>query len=154
MKLRGDDEVIEIAIAHDDDDLLVVTENGFGKRTRIGEYRLTGRGGLGVKTVKLTEARGKLAGARVVHDGLHLMLISTAGTVIRMAVIAVKRLGRATQGVTVMRLRGADEKVSSLALVAESDDVPEIEDVEASGEADAGPALEQTELPRDEPEEI
>ena len=125
MKFRGDDEVIEIAIAEDDQDLLVVTENGFGKRTRIGEYRLTGRGGLGVKTVQLTEARGKLAGARVVRDGLHLMLISTAGTVIRMPVEEVKRLGRATQGVTVMRLRGADEKVSSLALVAEAaDDEP------------------------------
>ena len=103
MRLRGDDEVIEIAIARDDEDLLVVTENGFGKRTRVGDYRLTGRGGLGVKTVQLTEARGKLAGARVVHDGLHLMLISTAGTVIRMPVEEVKRLGRATQGVTVMR---------------------------------------------------
>ena len=75
-----------------------------------------------MKTVQLTEARGKLAGARVVRDGLHVMLISTAGTVIRMPVEDVKRLGRATQGVTVMRLRGGDEHVSSLALVAEADD--------------------------------
>jgi DNA gyrase subunit A len=128
MKLREGDEVIEIAIARDDQDLLVVTENGFGKRTRVGEYRRTGRGGLGVKTVKLTEVRGKLVGARVVRDGLHLMLISTAGTVIRMSVEEVKRLGRATQGVTVMRLRGEDEKVSSLALVAEGEAEPPVGD--------------------------
>src|SRR4051794_4635926 len=129
MRLRKTDEVIEIAIAQDDAALLVVTENGFGKRTRISDYRRTGRGGLGVKTVQLTEARGKLAGARVVRDGMHLMLISTAGTVIRMPVEEVKRLGRATQGVTVMRLRGASETVSSLALVAESDDEQLVDDV-------------------------
>ena len=83
MKLREGDEVIEINIAQDDADLLVVTENGYGKRTRIGEYRRVRRGGLGVKTVQLTEARGKLVGARVVRDGYQVMLISTAGTVIR-----------------------------------------------------------------------
>src|SRR4051812_29977048 len=121
MRLRAGDEVIELTIATDEADLLVVTENGFGKRTRISDYRRTGRGGLGVKTVQLTEARGKLAGARVVRDGLHVMLISTYGTVIRIPVEEVKRLGRATQGVTVMRLRGGDEHVSSLALVAESE---------------------------------
>ena len=86
MRFRGDDEVIEIAIATDDADLLVVTENGYGKRTPIRDYRLTGRGTLGVKTVKLTEERGQLAGARVVRDGFAVMLISTGGTVIRMPV--------------------------------------------------------------------
>jgi DNA gyrase subunit A len=120
MRFRGDDEVIEIAIATDDADLLVVTENGFGKRTPIRDYRLTGRGGLGVKTVKLTEARGQLAGARVVREGYQVMLISTGGTVIRMPVEGIRRAGRATQGVIVMRLRG-DERVSSLAPVVDSD---------------------------------
>ena len=89
-----------------------MTENGFGKRSEISEYRLTGRGGLGVKTVKLTEARGQLAGARVVREGYQVMLISTGGTVIRMPVEGIRRAGRATQGVIVMRLRG-DERVSS-----------------------------------------
>ena len=125
MKLRGDDEVIEIAIATDDADLLVVTENGFGKRTPIRDYRLTGRGGLGVRTVKLTEERGQLVGARVVREGYQVMLISTGGTVIRMPVEGIRRAGRATQGVIVMRLRG-DERVSSLAPVVESDS-PQIE---------------------------
>jgi DNA gyrase subunit A len=121
MRLRAGDEVISINIAQDDSDLLVVTENGYGKRTRVGDYPRKGRGGMGVKTIQLTEAKGTLAGARVVRDGYQVMLISTGGTVIRMPVEDVKRLGRATQGVIVMRLRG-DERVSALAPVVESDD--------------------------------
>src|SRR5579862_6329522 len=121
MRLRTGDEVISVAIAAGDSDLLVVTENGYGKRTRISEYPKKGRGGLGVKTVQLTEARGHLAGARVVRDGYQVMLISTGGTVIKMPVEDVKRLGRATQGVIVMRLREG-EIVSSLAPVVDSGD--------------------------------
>src|SRR5213082_2888852 len=126
MRLRAGDEVISINIAEEDADLLVVTENGYGKRTRISEYPAKGRGGLGVKTVQLTQARGHLVGARVVRDGYQVMLISDGGTVIRIPVEDVKRLGRATQGGIVMRLRG-DERVSSLAPVVDSDDaaVPE-----------------------------
>ena len=121
MRLRGEDEVISVAIAADDSDLLVVTENGYGKRTRVSEYPKKGRGGMGVKTVQLTAARGHLAGARVVRDGYQVMLISTGGTVIKMPVEDVKRLGRSTQGVIVMRLREG-ELVSSLAPVVESGD--------------------------------
>ena len=102
--------MIALDIAHDDADLLVVTENGYGKRTRVSDYPVKGRGGLGVKTVQLTEARGKLAGARVVRDGYQVMLISTGGTVIRMPVEEIKRLGRSTQGVIVMRLRGTTRR--------------------------------------------
>jgi DNA gyrase subunit A len=122
MRLRKDDEVISISVAQDTDDLLVVTEQGYGKRTPVHEYPRKGRGGLGVKTVQLTDAKGKLAGARIVRDGYQLMLISTGGTVIRMSVDEIKRLGRATQGVIVVRLRDG-ETVSSLAPVADSDDV-------------------------------
>jgi DNA gyrase subunit A len=129
MRLRGDDEVISVAIAADDSDLLVVTENGYGKRTRVSEYPKKGRGGMGVKTVQLTAARGHLAGARVVRDGYQVMLISTGGTVIKMPVEDVKRLGRSTQGVIVMRLREG-ELVSSLAPVVESgDDEPGADDI-------------------------
>jgi DNA gyrase subunit A len=119
--MRGDDEVISVAIAADDADLLVVTENGYGKRTRVADYPKKGRGGMGVKTVQLTEARGHLAGARVVKDGYQVMLISTGGTVIRMSVDDIRRMGRSTQGVIVMRLREG-ELVSSLAPVVESGD--------------------------------
>jgi DNA gyrase subunit A len=120
MRLREGDEVIAVNIAEDDADLLVVTENGYGKRTRVSEYPVKGRGGMGVKTVQLTEARGYLAGSRVVREGYQVMLISTGGTVIRIPVDDVKRLGRSTQGVIVMRLREG-EVVSSLAPVVESD---------------------------------
>src|SRR4051794_1363407 len=118
MSLRGEDEVIAAEIAKDDSDLLVVTENGFGKRTRVSEYPRKGRGGMGVKTIQLTEARGNIVGARVVRDGYQVMLISTGGTVIKVPVEDVKRLGRSTQGVIVMRLReGEHELVSTLAPV-------------------------------------
>src|SRR5919109_1296591 len=121
MNLRKGDEVIEVTRAENDADLLVVTENGYGKRTRIDEYPVKGRGGLGVKTVQLTEARGQLVGALAVRPGYQVMLISTGGTVIRVPVEEIKRLGRATQGVIVMRLRPG-ELVSSLAPVVDSGD--------------------------------
>jgi DNA gyrase subunit A len=129
MRLRSDDEVIAVNIAADDADVLVVTENGYGKRTRVSEYPVKGRGGLGVKTVQLTEAKGQLAGARVVRDGYQVMLITTGGTVIRMRVDDIKRSGRSTQGVIVMRPREG-ERISSLAPVVDSDeekDVPLVE---------------------------
>src|SRR5204863_9065711 len=153
MKLRSGDEVIEINVAKDDADLLVVTENGFGKRSRISEYPRKGRGGMGVKTIQLTEARGQLAGARIVRDGYQVMLISTGGTVIRIPVEDVKRLGRATQGVIVMRLRG-EERVSALAPVVEADeDKPD--DVDPLDEPGADMAVDATEAADpddDEPE--
>ena len=129
MRLRKGDEVISVNIAENDAELLVVTENGYGKRTRIDEYPKKGRGGLGVKTVQLTEARGRLVGARVVRDGYQVMLISTGGTVIRIPVEGIRRMGRATQGVIVMRLREG-EQVSALAPVVESekDDEPDGDD--------------------------
>jgi DNA gyrase subunit A len=133
MRLRAGDEVIAIAIAHDDMDLLVVTENGYGKRTRIADYPVKGRGGLGVKTIQLTEARGRLVGAKVVRDGYQVMLISNEGTMIKIPVEDVRRMGRSTQGVIVMRLRGEEERVSSLAPVVESEaPVVEPDDDEAS----------------------
>ena len=149
MRMRGEDEVISINIAQDDADLLVVTENGYGKRTRVADYPRKGRGGMGVKTIQLTEAKGTLAGARVVRDGYQVMLISTGGTVIRMPVDDIKRLGRATQGVIVMRLRG-DERVSSLAPVVESDDENGSSDV-ASEPAEA--SVEPVEPDDDDDEE-
>ena len=136
MKLRAGDEVIAALIADDNADLLVVTENGYGKRTRISEYPRKGRGTMGVKTVQLTEARGQLAGAQGVRDGYQVMLMSTGGQVIRMPTDGIRRAGRSTQGVTVMRLREEGEKVSSLAPVVESDE-PDV-----GGEAELEPPAE------------
>lgn len=131
MKLREEDEVIAAGIATPGADLLVVTENGYGKRTPVSDYPCKGRGGLGVKTVQLTEAKGQLAGARVVEDAYQVMLISTGGTVIKMPADGIKRSGRATQGVIVMRLRDG-ETVSALAPVVDS------------GEENGDPAVEPT----------
>jgi DNA gyrase subunit A len=121
MKLRAGDEVIAAMIADDTAALLVVTENGYGKRTRVSEYPRKGRGTMGVKTVQLTEARGQLVGAQLARDGYQVMLISTGGQVIRMPTDGIRLAGRSTQGVIVMRLR-KEEKVSSLAPVVESED--------------------------------
>jgi DNA gyrase subunit A len=136
MKLRKDDEVIALSLAKDDSDLLVVTDHGYGKRTLIADYPVKGRGGLGVKTVQLTQAKGQLAGALIVRDGYQVMLISTGGTVIRMPVDGIRRAGRATQGVIVMRPRGK-ERVSTLAPVIEqaNGSEPDAEPVEADSAA-------------------
>ena len=102
----------------------------------VADYPLKGRGGMGVKTIQLTESKGTLAGARVVRDGYQVMLISTAGTVIKVPVEDVKRLGRSTQGVIVMRLRGDDETVSALAPVVETEETngdDEAADAEPTG---------------------
>jgi DNA gyrase subunit A len=152
MGLRPNDEVIAVnAIGAEDGDLLVVTENGYGKRTRLSDYPVKGRAGLGVKTVQLTEARGQLVGARVVRDGYQVMLISTGGTVIRIPVEEVKRLGRATQGVIVMRLRG-DEQVSSLAPVVESE-TNGVADTNGAADANGDAELYVEDAPT-EPEEL
>jgi DNA gyrase subunit A len=123
MRLRAGDEVIEVDVADPDADLLVVTENGWGKRTRVADYPVKGRGGLGVKTAQLVEGKGKLAGARIVRGGYAVMLISDGGTVIRMSVDDIKRSGRSTQGVIVMRPRDG-EKVATLAPVMGTEDAP------------------------------
>jgi DNA gyrase subunit A len=155
MRMRSGDEVIEVDIAQDDADLLVVTENGYGKRTRVSEYPKKGRGGMGVKTVQLTESKGQLAGALVVSEGYNVMLISTGGTMIKMPAEGIKRSGRATQGVIVMRLREG-ELVSSLAPVLESengDDAdPPVASLEGGFQAEAEPVEELAGAPDDEDE--
>jgi DNA gyrase subunit A len=133
MKLRAGDEVIEVDIADDDADLLVVTENGYGKRTRVGDYPVKGRGTMGVKTVQLVASKGRLAGARIVRDGYQVMLISDGGTVIKIPVDGIRRAGRATQGVIVMRLRES-EQVATLAPVVGSDDEADADVPEAAVE--------------------
>jgi DNA gyrase subunit A len=150
MRLRSGDEVIEVDIAQDEADLLVVTENGYGKRTRVSEYPKKGRGGLGVKTVQLTEAKGQLAGALVVSEGYNVMLISTGGTVIKMPAEGIKRSGRSTQGVIVMRLRES-ELVSALAPVIESENGSANGDAPAA--AEAAPVDEPVEPAEDDSED-
>jgi len=150
MSLRGDDEVIAAMVALDDAELLVVTRQGYGKRTAIRDYPRKGRGGLGVKTVQLTEARGQLAGAMLVREGYQVMLISTVGTVIRMPVDGIRRAGRATQGVIVMRLRGEEERVSALAPVVGAEDADDASDPLLASEDAAAPVTSEPEIPEAE----
>ena len=115
---RGDNAVIAMDVARDDQELLVVTENGYGKRTALTDYPRKGRGTMGVKTISLTEAKGALAGALVVREHEELVFISTNGMVQRTSVRGINRYGRASQGVRVMNLKDED-LVSAVALVAE-----------------------------------
>ncbi len=118
---RGDNYVLAMDIARDDTELLVVTDNGYGKRTAISEYPVKGRGTMGVQTIKLTEKKGGLAGALIVREHQELVFISREGMVQRTGVKGISRYGRASQGVRVMNLRDGDA-VSAVALVVESGD--------------------------------
>jgi DNA gyrase subunit A len=112
--------VLVMDVARDDQELLVVTENGYGKRTPIPDYPVKGRGTMGVKTITLTENKGALAGALVVREHQELVFISQNGMVQRTSVRGINRYGRASQGVKVMNIR-EDDQVSAVALVVESD---------------------------------
>ena len=112
-----------------------MTENGYGKRTGIDEYRLTSRGAKGVKTIAFTESKGLLAAALVVREHQELVFISQNGIVQRTGVRGINRYGRTSQGVRLMKLRDADE-VSAVALVVESD-APAVADIDGPASLDA-----------------
>ena len=120
MDVGDGGEVIAMDVARDDQELLVVTENGYGKRTRIDQYRKTARGAKGVMTIKLTESKGALGGALVVREHQELVFISQEGMVQRTAVRGISQQGRAATGVRVMNIRD-DDRVSAVALVVESE---------------------------------
>jgi DNA gyrase subunit A len=115
----GGNRVLSLDVARDETELLVVTENGYGKRTPMTEYPVKGRGTKGVLTVKLTTKKGKLAGALIVREHQELLFISQNGMVQRTGVSGISQMGRPTQGVRVMNLKSAD-RVSAVALVVES----------------------------------
>ena len=117
---QKDNAVLAMDVARDDQELLVVTENGYGKRTPIPDYPVKGRGTMGVKTIQLTENKGALAGALVVREHQELVFISQNGMVQRTSVRGINRYGRASQGVRVMNMRD-DDQVSAVALVVESE---------------------------------
>lgn len=128
ITLSGDtDEVIGmITVENESADVLVVSENGYGKRSSIGDYRITNRGGKGVKTINLTDKTGKLIALKDVSDQYDLMIITQAGNVLRIPVNALRVMGRATQGVRLINLRENDS-IASVAYVevSEEDTLPE-----------------------------
>ncbi len=121
MDVGAAGRVIAMDVARDDMDLLVVTENGYGKRTLISQYRKTRRGAKGVKTVGLTERKGGLAGALVVREHQELVFISVGGMVQRTPAGGISQQGRSATGVRVMNLKEED-LVSAVALVIDTDD--------------------------------
>jgi DNA gyrase subunit A len=121
MDVGDEGEVIAMDVARDDMELLVVTEAGYGKRTKIDQYRKTSRGAKGVLTIKLTEAKGGLAGALVVRPHQELVFISQNGLIQRTGVKGISQQGRSATGVRVMNPRDGDQ-VSAVALIVESED--------------------------------
>ncbi|WP_454777556.1 DNA gyrase subunit A [Georgenia muralis] len=103
MKFRGDDELLAMDVVRDDSEVFVVTEGGFAKRTAVGQYRLQGRGGLGIKVANLVEERGDLVGALITDPDDEVLVIMASGKVVRSAVAEVNLTGRNTQGVTFAR---------------------------------------------------
>jgi DNA gyrase subunit A len=121
MNVGKSGEVIAMDVARDDMDLLVVTENGYGKRTQVAQYRKTNRGAKGVKTIGLTERKGGLAGALVVREHQELVFISVGGMVQRTSAGGISQQGRSATGVRVMNLKD-DDLVSAVALVVDAGD--------------------------------
>lgn len=125
IKLKGKDEVVGMGIVNEKEikkkmfDLMVVMQNGFGKRTNLDQYGKQGRGGSGIKTANITEKTGPIVTARITNasDDRDLIVISTKGQTIRFNVKTIPQLGRQTQGVRIMRFKQAGDKVSSLTFV-------------------------------------
>ncbi|CCV65027.1 DNA gyrase, subunit A [Paracholeplasma brassicae] len=125
MSLGDDDEIIGMTSIHDDnEEILVVTENGYGKRSYASEYRLQTRGGKGVKALNVTDKNGKLKGLKSVDEDMDVIIVSDKGMVIRLHVLQISQTKRATQGVRLINLKG-DQTVVTLAAVPHEDDLIE-----------------------------
>jgi len=108
-------------------DILVASENGYGKRTALTEYRAQSRGGIGIKTMNVTTRNGPIVGMRIVDDKDDLLIITTSGTIIRQEVAKIRQIGRSTQGVRLIRLDKGDQ-VASIARVVRRDEEGDEED--------------------------
>ena len=117
IRLREGDYVVGAARAKEGFDVLSITEKGYGKRTPVEEYRITNRGGLGIKNYQITEKTGKIVSVKVVDGSEDLLLVTQSGVLIRMAVESIKQTSsRAAQGVIVMRFKEEGDQVISMAL--------------------------------------
>lgn len=122
INLNNNDEVVGMDTVRPDSQLLVVTSNGFGKRTPIEEYREQSRGGKGIMTIKQSKRNGIIAGIKVVKDGEELMIITSEGIIIRLAVEDISKMSRTTQGVTLMRMDQNDQVVAIARVVSKDDE--------------------------------
>jgi len=127
----SNDEVIGMISVNDmDSDILVVSENGYGKRSSLEDYRITNRGGKGVKTISITEKTGSLVSIKNVSDGDDLMIINKSGIAIRMEVNDLRVMGRATQGVKLINIKENDSIAAVAKVVLDDEDVQDVEDIE------------------------
>ena len=132
IRLANDaDEVIGMVSVNDmDSDILVVSENGYGKRSKLEDYRMTNRGGKGVKTISITEKTGSLVSIKNVSDSDDLMIINRSGIAIRMEVESLRVMGRATQGVRLINLRDDDTIAAVAKVLKDDEDIEDVEDIE------------------------
>ena len=130
IRLREGDYVVGAARAKPDHEVLSITENGYGKRTPVEEYRITNRGGLGIKNYMVTDKTGPVVGIKVVDGTEDLLLVTQAGILIRTPVENIRVAGRATQGVIVMRFKEEGDQVISMALTEHEEEEPSIEAAE------------------------
>jgi DNA gyrase subunit A len=134
------DEVVGMISVEDfNSDILVVSENGYGKRSSLEDYRITNRGGKGVKTISITEKTGSLVAIKNVSDEEDIMIINKSGIVIRMEVSNLRVMGRATQGVRLINLKGNDAIAAVAKVLHDEDDVELMEDPEKTEETDKNP---------------
>ena len=132
VRLKDDnDEVVGMLSVNDmDSDILVVSENGYGKRSKLDDYRITNRGGKGVKTISITDKTGNLVSIKNVADGDDLMIINKSGIAIRMEVNSLRVMGRATQGVKLINLKDSDSIAAVAKVVLDDEEVQDIDDIE------------------------
>ena len=141
IKLRDGDYVVGAARAQEGKSVLTITEKGYGKRTPVEEYRITNRGGLGIKNYQITEKTGKIVGVKVVDGSEDLLLVTQSGILIRTPVENIKETAnRATQGVIVMRFKEEGDQVISMALADHEDTAESVSDTPAEGTESAAPA--------------
>ena len=138
------DEVIGMVSVHNfEDELLVVSENGYGKRSSIEDYRITNRGGKGVKTISITEKTGGLVAIKNVTDSDDLMIINRSGIAIRMSVEDLRVMGRATQGVKLINIKGDDSIAAVAKVMKEEDDLEEVDVLDIEVDTEDGTAIDK-----------
>ena len=125
MNISKTDNIISMEVVEEDKCLLVITENGYGKRTCIEEYKIQTRGGKGVKTYNVSSQTGQISGARLVAEEDQIMIINSDGTMIRMEVKQIPKLSRVTKGVKLMK--SLDSKIVSFERIEASEELEGIE---------------------------
>tara|TARA_Y100001935_G_scaffold234893_1_gene218472 strand:- start:1340 stop:3829 length:2490 start_codon:yes stop_codon:yes gene_type:complete len=134
LKDKKDQVVGMVSVNDMDANILVVSENGYGKRSSLEDYRLTNRGGKGVKTISITEKTGKLVTLKSVSDNDDLMIINKSGIAIRMQVEDLRVMGRATQGVKVISIKDGDSIAAVAKVMKDEEDIEDINDIEFTGD--------------------